>query len=113
MLFRHYNKPERINFRCSFPEHPNIIKTQYVWERMARTLKCDGICIHPIPGLEKPTPELGKKWWEQGGTENNKVSQTKCFAEFSAAFYCHFQMCLSFFTTVKSLDSWMTTANFS
>lgn len=26
-----------------------------------------------IQGLEKPTQELGKKWWEQGGTGNEQV----------------------------------------
>lgn len=35
-------------------------------------------------GLEKATQELGKKWWEQGGTEHKEVSHINCFAKFSA-----------------------------
>lgn len=72
MLFLHYSKLERVNFGCSFPEHPNISKIENVREKMTKMLRCDGICTHSIPGLEKPAQELGKKWWEQGETEKQQ-----------------------------------------
>lgn len=67
---------------CSFPEHLNISKIAMPGRGWPT---CEDVmgCVH-IHGLEKPTQELGKKWWEQGRIEHNKVSHTKCFAKFSA-----------------------------
>lgn len=50
-------------------------------------------CVH-IQELEKPTQELGKKGWEQGGTEF-KASHINCFCQI----FCLFQICLSFICT--------------
>lgn len=61
MLLLHYSKIERINFRCSFPEHTNIGQNENIQEKMVKMLRKDEICIQWNPELAKLNPRLGKK----------------------------------------------------
>lgn len=55
------HKLERVNSGCSFPESPNINRTEDVRERMAKCWIVTGVCTHLIPGFRKPTPELKER----------------------------------------------------
>lgn len=54
----------RVSFGCSFPENPNINKTEDVQERMLKMLRWDLHLYTSNPRIWKPKSRAGKEWGE-------------------------------------------------